>query len=222
MSGPKNDILGRWNSTALRPVELPSGMKALIVLPDLNELILRDALPANLRDLAMRYATEGITFSKLDAADMKLFIQFTRELVTRMVRYMAEPESSAWDQFRTEGGMPSDYGWQPVTLTPELLAESDVDPGDIAALSQIAGRVSTPNEITAMSRHDRGLLDDIQAAEAGQDTPGQKLDDYERFRGQPGGPDDGADSEDVRDDTVELPAGTRPRSRLRGRRSSRA
>ena len=213
MSGPKNGILSAWGSTALRPVELPSGLKVLLKLPDVNDLVLRDALPADLRDLAMRYAQGGIEITKLDSNDLKRFIQFTYELISRSIRYMAAPDSPAWDDFRRTGSDPSVEGWQPVTLTAGELSEMDVDPDDVAALGQIAGRQKTPNEITAMSRFDRGLLSaDQVAAAAGSEAPGQKVGDYATFRDEPGSADSGPDGEDVRD----APVGP-----TRGRGSSR-
>lgn len=218
MSGPKNGILAAWGSTALRPVELPSGLKVLLKLPDVNDLVLHDALPSDLRDLAMRYAQGGIEVEKLDAADLKRFIQFTYELIARSIRYMAAPDSAAWDAFRRSGSEPSAEGWEPVSLSASELLQMDVDPDDIAALGQIAGRQKTPNEVTALTRYDRGLVtQEAAAAMLAGDPPGEKVGDYATFRDGSLGADSGPDSEDVRDPAVG--AARRPRSsrRVRGR-----
>ena len=219
MTGPKNGIVSRWGSTALRPVELPSGMKALIRLPDVNDLILRDAVPADLREVAMQYATTGIEVDKLDQDQLRQFVHFTYELVARSIRYMAAPDSPAWDAFRVAGD-PSDEGWEAVALTARELQESDVDPADIEALGQIVGRQKTPNEVTALTRFDRGLMKGSALAEAIADESGSRVGDFAPFRPESGGADDGADGEDVRDAAVRPDGDRRPGRRVRGRRST--
>lgn len=220
MKGPKNAILAVWGSTALVPVELPSGMKALLKLPDVNELILREALPGDLRELAMQYAQSGIEISKLSGPDLKRFVQFTYELIARMVRYMATPDSEAWDAFRKTGADPFTEGWQPVVLTAAEIAEMDIHQPDLDALGKIAGRLNTPNEVTAISRFDRGLITDVEreAAVAGVE-PGAKTGDFATFRGEPGGADGGPDGEDVREASERPTRRSRSSGRLRTGRS---
>jgi hypothetical protein len=223
MSGPKNGILATWGSLALRPVELPSGMKALLKLPDVNDLVMRDALPADLRELAMAYAQKGIDVTKLEPADLRKFVSFTYELVARMVKYLAPGDSEAWDAFREPGRAPEDEGWQPVVLTAGELSEMNVDPADLTALGSIAGRQESPNEITAQSRFDRGLLTpvELEAAVAGL-PPGQKTGDFAGFRDGAGGDASGPDSEDVQRPAVRPAGDQRPSRRVRGRRGARA
>ena len=187
-------------------------MRALVRLPNVQELLLRDALPTDLRDLAMAYATKGIELASLSPDDLKKFIRFNRELIASSVRYLAEPESGAWQ--------PGDDGWEPITLTAADLMEHDIDPADLEALSAIAGRQKTPNEITALSRFDRGLIPAEEAAQAGHE-PGEVTSDYATFRDEQSGAPDGDDGESVRG-TAERPTVDRgSRSRVRSRRSSR-
>lgn len=220
MTGPKN-ALAAWGSSALRPVELPSGMKALVKLPDVLELLQHDRLPAELRELAFRYAQGGIDIAALGPEELLQFVNFTYELSARLVRYLATADSPAWDEFRATGASPTAEGWQAVSLTAAELREMDIDPADLEALGQIAGRQKTPNEVTALSRFDRGLLSDAELQERVGADPDGRVSDFASFRGQPDSADDGDHGEDVR-----LPAESsarRPgsRDRVRGRRSSR-
>src|SRR4029079_19194625 len=115
MSGPKN-ALAAWGVSALRPVQLPSGMKALVKLPDAGELIRNESLPQELRTMAARYSTGGIEISKLEPGEVAHFLRLTYELIARSVKYLALPTSPAWDAFLRDGGSPTDEGWEPVTL----------------------------------------------------------------------------------------------------------
>jgi hypothetical protein len=198
VSGPKN-ALAAWGASSYRPVELPSGMKALIKLPDINDMIRNQRLPQALRDLAMKYATEGINVAELRGEDYAQFILFSYELVGRGLKYIAPPDSEAWDAFLKKGGSPADEGWEPVTLTGAEIAEMDIDPADLEALGFIMGRQRTPNEVTASSRFDRGILTEEGRQAMLAADPGVRVGDYAGFRRQSGGADGRADGEDVRE-----------------------
>ena len=215
MSGPRNGILATWGSTALRPVELPSGMRALVKLPDVRELVLTDSLPSELREIAFQYAKTGIDVSTLEGDAMKQFIRFTYELVARSIRYMAPADSGAWEAFRKTGADPSAEGWQAVSVSASELQQMEIDPLDIEALSAIAGRQKSPNEVTALSRFDRGLLDGAAVAAAAASEQGARVGDFAPFRQEHGGADGGADREDVRPATERPALGRRPRRRVR-------
>lgn len=220
-AGPKN-ALASWSQSALRPVELPTGMKALVRLPDVVELLRNDRLPQELRELAFRYAKGGIEVTTLKPEEVVQFVQFTYELTARMVRYLAPADSPAWDEFRSSGESPEKEGWQPVSLTGGMLRELDVDQADLDALAKISGRQTTPNEVTALSRFDRGLLSASELQERIDADPDGRVGDFAPFRGEPGVPDDGADGEDVRGEAVGATRGGRPGRRAGARRGDRA
>lgn len=164
-AGPKN-ALAAWGVAALHAVELPSGMKALIRLPDVAKLIETESMPSDLRDAAAQFATSGISLDDLDYDGRIRVIRLTYELAASMVRYLAMPGSDAWERFKEVGGLPVEEGWEPVTLTGGELREMDIDQADLTALSRIAMRQVTPNTITITSRLDRGMLEAADAKEA--------------------------------------------------------
>lgn len=220
MSGPKN-ALAAWSQSALRPVVLPSGMKALVVIPDVNLLVRKGKLPNELTATAMKFATTGINVSELQGEDVVTFIRLTYELVADSLRYLAPDDSDAWERFKETGESPTEEGWQAIKISGGELADMQVDQGDIEALAQIAGRQKTPNEVTALSRFDRGLLTTEGALEAIQPDAGQRVTDYAGFRGEPAGADDRPDGGDVRTEAVGTPAGAGSGRRSRARRSDR-
>lgn len=207
--------LAAWSRRALRPVELPTGTKALVRLPDVATMLAKDAFPADLRSLASKYASSGIDVQKLDGADLRRFIQFTYELIARAVRYVAAQDSKAWDAFLTTGADPADEGWEPVTLTAQLLAEGDFDQSDLEALGQIVGRQKTPNEVTALSRFDRGLTTQVEAEEAIAADEDVRLGDFASLRRRDGGAATRDDGEDVRGAAERSPRRRGPGSRVR-------
>jgi hypothetical protein len=212
VTGPKN-ALAAWGRSALRPVVLPSGMKALVKLPDPGELIRNDALPQDLRAMAAKYASTGVEISDLKGPEIMTFLNLTYELIARAVKYLATSDSAAWDAFLRDGGDPSAEGWEPVTLAAAFFAgEADVDQADVEALAQIVGRSVTPNEVTNRSRQDLGLNADPLDPE-----DGGRVSDFAGFRGKPGGAERGADGEDVRSPAIVAPAGERPGRRIRSR-----
>lgn len=225
MTGPKN-ALAAWGASALHAVELPSGMRALVKLPNVRELLEADAFPQELRTLASKYASTGISIESLDDEGLRGFVRLTYELVARSVKYLAQPaEPDAklpWEDFKSNGAPPIAEGWELVSISAEQLRQMDVDQSDLDALGAIAGRMKTPNEVTAYSRMDRALLVEGAGVVAALKEGGESVSGFASFRGQPDGADAGADSEDVR-----LPAvgGARDRGsggRVRGRRVARS
>jgi hypothetical protein len=221
MTGPIN-ALAAWSSSALRPVELPSGMKALVRLPNVMELVRTEKLPQELRELAFRYASDGIEVAKLDGDDLVKFVQFTYELIARSLRYLAPVDSPAWDRYRTEGIDPADEGWQAVQLDPGQISGMDVDQADLEALGQIAGRMKTPNEVTAMSRFDRGIIREVELAAAIDSGDGSRVGDFGPFRGEPGSDHGGDDGADLRAATVGSARDLGSSRRVRRRRGASA
>lgn len=223
-AGPKN-ALARWGRSALRPVVLPSGMKALVRLPDPGDLIRNEAFPQELRKMAGKFAVGGIEIAALKPDEVRTFLAMTYELVARSVKYLAPPESEAWDRFLTEGTEPAEEGWEVVSLPAEFFSneEAEVDPADVEALAQIVGRQATPNEITVRSKFDLGLIGAAaMMAQKAAEEPGGRVSDFAGFRGEPGRDLDRADGEDVRDPAVRASSGERPGRRIGGRRSGRA
>jgi hypothetical protein len=201
-------------------------MRALVKLPDVVELLRKEKMPAELKDLAFKYANDGINVSELGPDDMIQFVRFTYELVANMVKWLSPPpapgEVGAWDEFKRTGNSPSVEGWQAVTLDAREIRELDIDQADIEALGRIAGRQATPNEITALSRFDRGLITDAEAAIAAAAEPGATVGDLAPFRGQSTGDGARADGEDVRDATVRTRSSSGPGGRASVRRGDRA
>jgi len=207
--------LAAWSRRALRPVELPTGTRALVRLPDVATMLTADVFPADLRRLAQKYATEGIDVAKLDEADLKRFVHLTYELIARSVRYIATPESGAWDRFLAAGSDPSAEGWEAVTLSAQFFAEGDFDQADLEALGQIVGRQKTTNEVTALSRFDRGLATQTQMEEAIAADDDVRLGDFASLRRRDGGADPRDDGEDVRDAAEPPPRSRGSRRRVR-------
>lgn len=212
MSGPKN-ALAAWGRSALRPVVLPTGIKALVKLPDAGELIRNDSMPQELRAMAARYSASGIEVSKLEGSEIATFLDLTYELIARAVKYLALADSPAWDEFLRSGGSPTEEGWEPVTLDASFFkGEGDVDQADVEALAQIIGRSSTPNEITLRSQRDLGI-----GVASLDPNEGGRVSDFAGFRQEPGSVERGDDGEDVRGPAVRATRGRRPGHRLRSR-----
>ena len=220
MSGPKN-ALAQWGVSALRPVQLPSGMKALIKLPDITELLRSEQFPQDLRDMASKYATTGIDMAALQGDEIIRFLRFTYDLIARSLKYLAPPDSEAWDAFQSTGDSPTEEGWQVVALTGSEVAEMDVDQADIEALGKLMARQATPNEITAQYRVDHGLLDPKELADVVAEAQGGRVSDFATFRRQPGGAVDGSDGEDIRPTAVPATRGRRSGRGVRAGRGTR-
>jgi hypothetical protein len=207
MTGPKNAAADLWGRSALRPVVLPSGIKAIVRLPDVGELLKSDAFPDSLRAMAGKYAVGGIEINSLTPEEIGTFLQLQYELVARTVKYLAPPDSKAWDEFR-KGPDPKDEGWEAVSLTSAFFAEGDVDEADISALVAIVGRNRTPNEVTIESRADLALALDP--------NEGGRVSDYAGFRGEPERDQPRDDREDVRPTPVRATRRARSGHRARG------
>lgn len=218
----KRGILDQWAQSALIPVELPSGLKALVVLPDVSTLVRTGKMPQELTDVAMKFAMSGIDVSKLQGSEIVEFIRLTYVLIADSLEYMAPAESAAWDKFRESGDSPTKEGWEAVSLTGAELAEMRVNQADLEALGAIAGRTKTPNEVTAQSRYDRGLLTREGALEAIEGSAGARVGDFAGFRREPGSADDRTDGEDVRAAAVIAPSANRAGRRARARSGDRS
>jgi hypothetical protein len=194
-------------------------MKALVKLPSPGELLNNEAMPQDLRSMAAKYSSGGIEVDKLDLDEVRQFLGLTYELIARAVKYLAMPDSEAWDLFLTEGGDPSAEGWEPVTLTASFFsAEGDVDQADVDALAMIVGRQRTPNEVTVASKLDLGLMTPEEAhGLIAAEPPGGRVSDFAPFRQEQGGADGRPDGEDVRDPAIVSARGERPGSRVRRR-----
>jgi hypothetical protein len=214
--------LAAWSQSSLRPVVLPSGTKALIVLPDVNLLVRTGKIPEELTAIAMKFATTGISAAEITSPqEIMEFVRLTYALVADSLRYLALADSEAWETFRETGESPTVEGWETIAVDGPELAQMQIDQADIEALAAIAGRMKTPNEVTAVSRYDRGLLTTEGALAAIKPDVGQRVGDYAPFRGEPAGADTGADGRDVRATAVVAARSVGPGGRTRTRRSSR-
>lgn len=217
----KITALEAWGQTALRPVSLPSGLKALITLPDVSMLIRAGKMPQELTNVAMKFATTGVQVSKLKPDEILEFLRMTYVLIAESIRYLATEDSPAWDEFRKTGAEPSAEGWEPVTLTGPQIAEMNIDQSDLEALGAIVARAKTTNEVTIASRLDRGLIAGKEPVDETVDDE-RRVSDYGPFRGEPGSSDTRTDGEDVRDAPERAPARAGSGHRARSRSGRRA
>jgi hypothetical protein len=214
-AGPKN-ALAAWGRSALRPVVLPSGTRALVKLPGVSDLVKNEALPQELRALAARFGSGGIEVTKLSEEEIPHFVRLTYELIARAVKYLALPESEAWDLFLRQGGDPASEGWEAVTLDASFFAgEDDVDQADVEALGALVGRQKTPNEVTLASCLDRG--EPLPGGRQIDPDEGGRVTDFAGFRDGAGGDRGRADGEGVGASPIRVPRGERPGHRLRRR-----
>lgn len=195
-------------------------MRALVKIPDVNLLVRSGKLPDELTNVAMQFATTGIDVKALTGAEIREFVRLTYELIADALQYLAPPGSDAWDDFR-ESGDPVAEGWEPISLSGAELAEMRVDQGDLEALGQIAGRTKTPNEVTALSRFDRGLLTEEGVKAALTADTGERVTDYATFRREPAIADARPDGGDVRAAAVGADGSPGPGGRAGRRRSGR-
>jgi len=191
VSGPKN-ALAAWGSSALQYVELPSGTKMLVKLPNVALLVSTGQFPQELRKIASKYVSSGIELKELDDEGVGEFLGLTYNLIGRAIRYIALPDSPA--------EKPGDEGWEPVTLTGPEVREMDVSQDDLDTLSNLVHRKTSTQMATYASRMERGLLDEQAAKMALRDLAeggGDTLEQMAGFRGQPGGAERGDDGSAV-------------------------
>lgn len=176
----KSDALQQWRAAALREVELPTGTRVQVRVPDAQALVRGNVIPGELREIALKFATSGIELEKLTEEQILGFIAFTHQLVARGLR-----------------GLWTGDGWQPLDLTAEALDALELPEEDLEALTHIVLRRTTVNQVTAASRADRGLISDDVAQQVAADEAGDTVPGWASFRGQSGGAGDGAGSGDV-------------------------
>lgn len=198
----KPNALLQWQQTALRPVELPTGIRALVKLPNVPALVAAHAFPQELRQLASKFATTGITIAELEEEDVGRFLAFRYELTARAVKYLAPRGSKAWDKFLTTGESPEVEGWEAVSLTGSELREMEIDMDDLDALVRIAGRQATTLAITFASRLERGTLDEQTREAMAEGADGPTIADMAPFRRERGSDVRRADRKDVRSTPV--------------------
>ena len=166
-------------------------------------------------DQQMQAIRNGGKIIGLERIAVMAALNLTYELIARSVRYIATPESGAWDRFLAAGSDPSAEGWEAVTLSAQFFAEGDFDQADLEALGQIVGRQKTTNEVTALSRFDRGLATQTQMEEAIAADDDVRLGDFASLRRRDGGADPRDDGEDVRDAAEPPPRSRGSRRRVR-------
>lgn len=218
MSGPQN-ALAAWGSSALQFVELPSGTRMLVKLPNVAKLLSTGQFPQDLRKIAAKYVQTGIELKELDEAGLREWLDFTYDLIARTVRSIADPAADPAPE------RPGDDGWQAVTLTSGEVREMEIDEDDLDAISNIAHRRTSCRMVTYASRMERGLLDEQarkQAEHEIADGGGDTLDQLATFRGQPGGAVGGDDRGAVGLTAVGAARGGGPRRRTGRRRGGGA
>lgn len=209
---PNADLIDRWRDAGLRQVTLPSLTRMKIRIPAADMLVRSGAMPQDLRDVAIKFATSGISLEELDPEQIDQFLQLKNVLIASAVRELYTGDADFTDRIPND-----DPAWMPISIRAEDLDGSEIDGDDLGALAAIVMRQRTPNQVTAAVWQDEGKLDrrtaeDFDAAERAR---GETVTPFPRVPSDERGADAGADGEDV-----ELPAesdGRDPRSSRRAR-----
>lgn len=184
----KPDAIEKWITSGLRYVELPSGIAMRIRLPSAERMLRSNTMPADLREMAVKFASTGIALEALDAEALDNFLRMKQIMVADSIREIYGGDAETQEEREADRG-----GWEPVTITAADLEEFEIDPDDLSALSTICMRQATVNMITLASRRDRGLLD-AKEAEAGIERErGETVPSWGEFRTDDGGAQSGSE-----------------------------
>jgi hypothetical protein len=206
--------LDQWMNRGLRQVTLPTGTRLQIRIPSADFLLRSGTMPQELRAMAVKFASTGISLEELDDAAIEQFLHMKNVLVAWSVRAIYTGDAELTDPVPND-----DPGWQPITLTVGQIENAELDADDLGALASIAMRQQTPNQITAAVWRDLGLVSgetlDDAIARSEREEDGPTVGEFRGVREHDGSADAGADGEDVG-----MPAesdGRDPRSRDRAR-----
>lgn len=215
------DPVDLWLNAGLRYVELPTGTRALIRLPQADMIVRKGAMPSELRAMALKFATTGVALDALTPDDVDRFMAMKNVLIAYALRYLYVGDAP--DGIEPPHDDPSgDPAWTPVTLSAADIEEAEVDGDDLGALGAIVLRQQTPNQITAFSRRDRGLMKPAEAARVADGEGGETVAAYAEFRGDRRGARAGDDGGNVGDEAERAARDRRPGHGARTRRSSLA
>jgi hypothetical protein len=213
----KGGRLQAWLAGGLRAVMLPTGIIFRVRIPDVEEMLSKGLLPPDLRAIALKFGASGVNPETMDTEGLQTLLRFMRTLVAHSIRYVwdAEPTDDRWRD-QAFAGDP----WQPVTVSVGMLEEGSIDGDDYAALQGIVTRQFTPNQITALSMKDHGLIDALEADRIVADEGSGTVGGWASFRGERRGADAGDNGAAVERASVE-PARTASPKRQRNRAPAR-
>lgn len=182
-NGSAERALSKWRGSGLRECTLPSGTRVQVTVPAPEALMRDPRVPQHLRVRALKFATIGWQRSEVTEADMQEILELQAHMAARTLR-------GVWDE---EAG-----AFVPVALDPAQLDTLELPPDDVTALEGIGLRRQTPNQVTAQSLLDLGLISPAEAKQVVDEEAGGTVDAYGPFRLQQGGADPRADGADVR------------------------
>jgi hypothetical protein len=174
MSGDRSRAIGAWQARGLRDVLLPSGTRVQVLLPDAAALARDSRVPAQLRGLALKFAVATVDPATMDEEGLAQVLELQGLLVSRTIRGVWDEEAEAF---------------VPVQLTPAELDGLELPDVDSMALVNIATRRLTPNQVTAQSQRDLGLLSPAEAKQVIDEEAGGTVEAYAPFHSVEGGAD---------------------------------
>ena len=223
--------IDRWLAGGLRTVLLSSGAIFAVKLPDVEELLQKELIPSDLRQIALKFGASSLNVDKMETAELAKLLRFMRGMVANSLRYMwngsIEP-IDAWQKFDQSMVLEDDAaedtpGWISVAVTLADLEEGSIDGDDYAALQGIVSREFSASQVTALHLRDRNLLPEAEAdrrvADAAKDTTAG----WRTFRDKQRGAEPGSDGGEVprdADDMAAEPDRSGPTVRARRRRAA--
>lgn len=200
--------LQRWTNALRFEVLLPSGTRVRGALPNVNDLVIRNALPQDLRAAVASFADPKIVDKALegDPAYERDFLRWCYLLAARAVTAVFDEDAGEWES---------------ASLTPEQFEGIPFE--DRYALVAIVMRTRSPEAITAATRVARGEVGEQEAEAIEEGEAAATVDGWSSFRHELGSPVGGDDGGAVRDAPVDAPDDHGPGSgaaRGRGRRAA--
>lgn len=212
LTGP--EVLALWQKAGQHTVMLPSGLWAKVRIPNAELLIRTGRVPEQLRAIAIRFATSGISVANVAPAEAQDFLNFVYVLVGESLLALAPKGSDPDDE----------AAFTRVRLSGSELREMEIPQEDLAAIVRIANRSESPAGVTTTSMIENGMGDAARAmrmtkAEAAKPAT---IAEYAGFRGKRSGDPRGADGAEVRAAAVGDDGDRGSADRVRTRRSRRA
>lgn len=212
LTGP--EVLALWQKAGQHTVMLPTGLWAKVRIPNAELLIRTGRVPDQLRAIAIRFATQGISAAGVAPTEAQDFLNFVYVLVADSLLALAPAGSDPDDE----------AAFTRVRVTFSELREMEIPQEDLAAIVRIANRSETPESVTVTSMIGRGMHDSAKAmrmtkAEAAKPAT---IADYAGFRGKRSSDPRGADGAEVRAAAVGDDGDRGSADRVRTRRSRRA
>lgn len=224
----RDTLLAATRMAAAEPVMLISGITYWLELPSVAGLLSRGVLAPELRNLALRFASEeGIVKADLSDEDQARWDEVERVLIAdsvRAIEWTCPCETCGERRQGVPGHEVTDpLPRQTLRYTPDDLAPGrrQVNEVDYEQLQQMVLRIRSPRQVDAMSRLGHGQMSAEDAAGIVESERINTLAGWVSFRGRGRGPDGGDRGQDVGGAAVEPRDHLGPGGRVRGRRRSR-